>query len=689
VSRPSRRGRVVLAIGAVVGALVAAWTALPRPEPPEPTPGRVAVAPFQYRGAPGLEHTAGAATYLLTANLDGLAGLATVDPQALTVALDRERERTRPGQDPARSAAIALGAQYIVTGSVTRSGELVRVSAAMRDREDDGTAVRATEEGPPEELFSLVDRVTARLFAGRMTDPVDAVIRSAAHTTESFAALAEFIGGETAYRAGRHASASEAFRRAVDMDSTFALAWMRLSQAQNWIVGALPGPAAGEALRHAGRLTAPARRQVEAWHHYQRGQILDAERLYHEMLRSDSASVSAWIALGEIDYHWGPHFGRPPEEARSRWEKALTLDPANVGIMLHLARIAARERRGPDFDDLENEILRRTPPIETKVELSAIRAFTFGTREERESVVEEFRQLPQAARWSLNHSVTSVAWSLADVVELLPVGAPGYQQAVSMRDAINTAHRAGMLLATGRVSWAHALLDTVAVGAPGAIRNFRAATGLVPLVGLDPEGLADLGARIAALPGASLTGADPPSRTLLYLRGALAARAGRHAEALAMADALETREDAVGQDALRLAGLVRAMSLREQGHPEDALAALVEPTRSPPTRLPMIWFQHRAAERFLRAELLAETGRPREALRWFATFPDPTSFDVLYLPAAELRQAELLVRLGQPDAAMSHLRRLEILWQDAEPAAARTLEQSIANVMGNTGEARW
>jgi hypothetical protein len=41
-----------------------------------------------------------------------------------------------------------------------------------------------------------------------------------------------------------------------------------------------------------------------------------------------------------------------------------------------------------------------------------------------------------------------------------------------------------------------------------------------------------------------------------------------------------------------------------------------------------------AHERFLRAELAAALGRTDEALRWYATFPDPRTCDLTFYSAA-------------------------------------------------------
>ena len=65
--------------------------------------------------------------------------------------------------------------------------------------------------------------------------------------------------------------------------------------------------------------------------------------------------------------------------------------------------------------------------------------------------------------------------------------------------------------------------------------------------------------------------------------------------------------------------------------------------------------------------MLREVGRRREALDWYATFPDPEAYDLAYLPAATLRRAELYDRLGNRAAARRFYARFADLWRDADP----------------------
>jgi tetratricopeptide (TPR) repeat protein len=81
-------------------------------------------------------------------------------------------------------------------------------------------------------------------------------------------------------------------------------------------------------------------------------------------------------------------------------------------------------------------------------------------------------------------------------------------------------------------------------------------------------------------------------------------------------------------------------------------------------------------ERFLYAELLRAAGRGDEALRWFATFPDPNGSDLAYLAPSHLRRAEILDALGRRAEAAEHYRRFVALWRDCDPELRPVVERA-------------
>jgi hypothetical protein len=73
----------------------------------------------------------------------------------------------------------------------------------------------------------------------------------------------------------------------------------------------------------------------------------------------------------------------------------------------------------------------------------------------------------------------------------------------------------------------------------------------------------------------------------------------------------------------------------------------------------------RAGERWLRAEFLRELWREDEALRVYASFPDPHGYDLIYLAPSHPRRADLHERWGERARAAEHYERFLGLWRDA------------------------
>jgi tetratricopeptide (TPR) repeat protein len=173
----------------------------------------------------------------------------------------------------------------------------------------------------------------------------------------------------------------------------------------------------------------------------------------------------------------------------------------------------------------------------------------------------------------------------------------------------------------------------------------------------------------------------------LYLLARLTARLGDTAAALAEARRLDAYTGSTDDRAMarRLARGVRAHVAWLAGRPDAALDELAEPGVWPDRRLPRLENYPKDDERFLYTELLRAAGRTREALRWLATFPDPTGSDLAYLAPSHLRRAELYDALGRRVEAAGHYQRFVALWRDCDaelrPARERA-ERRLAELGG-------
>src|SRR5207249_5131862 len=132
----------------------------------------------------------------------------------------------------------------------------------------------------------------------------------------SLPALKLYLDGERNLRAAQYDSAIAGFQRAIETDSSFALAHYRLAVA-GLFVGrmGLIGPATASALQLSGRLTERDRRLLSAFTDLVRGLPDTAERQYREFLEAYPDDLEAQFELANLLYTYNAPRGRSPWEA--------------------------------------------------------------------------------------------------------------------------------------------------------------------------------------------------------------------------------------------------------------------------------------------------------------------------------------------------------------------------------------
>ena len=159
---------------------------------------------------------------------------------------------------------------------------------------------------------------------------------------------------------GAPKTADEAFHRAVELDTSFALAYYRLAGFNIYEV-----PKAQEmvdrALRHSDRLGEHHRGLLLAMAALLRGDHAAADQQYRLILAAHPDDAEAWLILGWLTTEKGHLLGRAWVDAREAFERVLALDPGNAEAVFWLAAIAAREGRRTDLDSLTDRSLRLDP----------------------------------------------------------------------------------------------------------------------------------------------------------------------------------------------------------------------------------------------------------------------------------------------------------------------------------------
>ncbi|MEE8477129.1 MAG: protein kinase, partial [Gemmatimonadales bacterium] len=302
---------------------------------------RLAVLPFDVRGSADFAYLGEGVVTLFSTTLDGAGRLRTVDPRAILNAVPDEADRSI---DPAMGRRLAqqFGAGRYLMGDIVEAGGQLQINATLYNAEDpDAGTVTRRAQGSASDVFRLVDDLATQLLLELRDTPTP--VRSVTTvTTASLPALKAYLEGDVALRAGDFESASIAFRQAVAIDTAFALAYYRLSVAQEWLTNADAAQRAAEqAVIHSGRLSEHDRRLFEAFDVLRRGEATRAEELLTSFLGVYPDDVEGWTNLGELLFHGNPVRARHPAESRSAFAKVLELEPTNTIALNHLLRLAA------------------------------------------------------------------------------------------------------------------------------------------------------------------------------------------------------------------------------------------------------------------------------------------------------------------------------------------------------------
>jgi DNA-binding SARP family transcriptional activator/TolB-like protein len=662
-----------VAVGFVAAALYSSSGA-----PDAGAPDVLAVLPFEYRGAPEHAYLAEGLADLLATNLNGAGDLRVVDPRAVLPAAQSLRRPIEPAA--ARREAAAHGAGLFVLGAITEASGQLRVAASIYGPETGPRPVLTdvVVQGNADDLLTLADRLTFGLLEGRgATTLAGATLR----TTGSVPALKAFLRGEAALRTGDMQEAIDQYRQATELDSTFALAHYRLSSAAyRQGIARIPGRSAAAALRHAGRLAREDSLLVAAWNHHVEGSAGEAHRLYREALVLRPGHVEAEFQLGELIFHWGSSIGIPASAARDPFNRVLAVEPTNVDAAVHLARIAARDARLAELDSLALAIRRLDPAGDWARELDQLRAFLSTDPAWQDRVVAAAAGQPGQDRVVLERAA-ALSYNLAAVER---VAQARLRLERNPDDQVRfQLFLAQVQLARGRYRDAVSGIEAASALPTPRRLEYRAMMASLPFLPVPADEVASVRTEIAAHLELALEDAGGPAAgrdieyphllwpglhrvQRLYLLGALHATLGDGAAAEAVADSLAR----YAPDRLWASSyerLTRARAAVAAGQPRAALRIL-GPVEPPPRRTFESLVDHgRPYERWLRAEVLRETGRSAEALRWYATFPDPVARDLAYLAPSHLRRAEIHEAAGDPDQAAIHYRRFIDLWADADP----------------------
>jgi tetratricopeptide (TPR) repeat protein len=302
----------------------------------------IAVAPFAVND-PGLNSLRKDMVVLLSTNLDGVAGLRAISSRTM---LARWEERARGTTNPDEAASLAIagdtGARYGVIGSAVRIGAEVLLTADVFEIRSRKRLGSARAQGSVDDLWTLVDRLSIEIIkvikGGEEEAPQIRGLASV--TTDSLEALKAYLRGEELYRRGSFEGAATEFVRAVEIDSTFALAALQLLRACGWITSRSACEAAGARVsRFVDRL--PEREAAYFRAGFLENGSLDQLELVRANVRRYPDDPEAWFQLGDWYYHHGGEAFIDPGESSKAFARSIALAPGSAPLDAYIHVIEA------------------------------------------------------------------------------------------------------------------------------------------------------------------------------------------------------------------------------------------------------------------------------------------------------------------------------------------------------------
>jgi serine/threonine-protein kinase len=403
-----RRIVALAAVGLGVALAVAGYFLWPRPATALDA-NLVAVVPFRVRGAaPALGYLREGMIDLVAARLTGEGGTRAADPGSVMSAWRRSAGSDADDLPERDELGLArrLGAGRLLVGGVVGTPEHLALTASLLPV-GGGPRAEARVEGVADSLPRLVDRLIAQLI----TEEAGASQALAGLADRPLPALRLYLEAQAAYRRARYPDAVARLSQALDLDSTFALAGLRLASAAGWT--ATPGAARrGLTLAWAGRdrLSPPDRALLMA----EVGPDFPASSPLAKYLAWWERAVNLapdqperWYELGDLYFHEGFYLQVESTRRRAadafRRSAALDSGSAPLGHLVEIALLendsAAVRRLAPLYlaRDSSGELLgfyhwRIAEGLHDEPALTALRA--------------RFRQTPLPSLWRImNHAV--------------------------------------------------------------------------------------------------------------------------------------------------------------------------------------------------------------------------------------------------------------------------------------------
>ena len=301
----------------------------------------IAVFPFDVNASPDISYLGEGIVDLISTQLDEIPKLNSIDPNRIFSKLDNNTIISRNPEEAAK-LSTDYGAVKFILGSIVQVGKEIQIAATKYDAQGNEIIRNSVKTNTDEGIAAAIDELIKELVADELQAAGFELGNLGALTSNNLESLKLYLQGEQAYRAVEYGKARRLFSQAIELDTTFALAWMRLHDAEGWIGwnNDLYSLNKWGEYKH----TMPYKWQL--YHEaktYQRRADLRAISAYKNLIQRYGDTPAFHYGLAEFYFHLNEAYGRSPTEAKPHLLKTIELDPGNQESLQHLGDIAIME----------------------------------------------------------------------------------------------------------------------------------------------------------------------------------------------------------------------------------------------------------------------------------------------------------------------------------------------------------
>ncbi len=312
----------------------------------------IAVFPFSVQGGEDIQFYREGMVDLISDKLDAIPGMNATDPNIILGANIKGIDSRNPIS--AAKAAVELGANRVIIGSLTEVGDQLQVKISKYDELGSPIGNTIIENGTEAELLLNVDNIVRRLVADELNEQGSEFESEAVLTTNKIESIVPYLYGLQMRRKGRYREASVAFRESISEDSTFAMAYWAYLESDGWARQLEP-----EVFRQhlskletlVSNLTGKNKEFILAGIAQDKADIAAIEKFQH-LLDKYGESREVLNGLAESTFHFATLTGDNTSDAKPYFDRLIEIDPTNNEYLQHRLDIARTEGNAVDYEKL-------------------------------------------------------------------------------------------------------------------------------------------------------------------------------------------------------------------------------------------------------------------------------------------------------------------------------------------------